>query len=504
MNRRDFLAGSLASLAATSAAASQNNNTFNNDAVAFTRDIRNYNIDFSGKNDSTGPFQTLLNDMLEQSKSLSNAQQKVRLMLQGVVQVSSTIKIDASKVSIHGPLTIIFTKNGNFDNYAIVVTGNPDVDAAYSNIVDSFFSGVHFISEKRTLDLFFAYNPENNSNRNASCLLSIYSCRFTGFRRVFSNGAGGWGWNWFSCGFNNCDRLLYLTRQPDSYERFTFIGCIWQNGGYAFEIDNPDGVVYWQAGSFDYCEGIALINEGHVEINGHVEYVKRKQPVVVLRKKNASFVFNGGAIFVRQNPEQPYVIFDQAFDYQTTLTSVRFATDGINVTSCVISNRPCWKNNLIFTNQMAELIALNDNGSTVVYPGAAGCACRYDPAHIKEDNGRFVKIAASDNVQLQFLIPVNGHDQIGVVWQAQTSATNKVAITKALHAYGENGPGPVMMDLTRDGKDCIQRSDQLQKGSSGTLWKVPRSAWLFALSFNLSSASVGDYLDMHELKLISC
>ncbi|GAB7263110.1 hypothetical protein DZS_43980 [Dickeya ananatis] len=139
MNRRDFLAGSLASLAATSAVASQNNNTLNNDAVAFTRDIRNYNIDFSGKNDSTGPFQTLLNDMLEQSKSLSNAQQKVRLMLQGVVQVSSTIKIDASKVSIHGPLTIIFTKNGNFDNYAIVVTGNPDVDAAYSNIVDSFF-----------------------------------------------------------------------------------------------------------------------------------------------------------------------------------------------------------------------------------------------------------------------------------------------------------------------------------------------------------------------------
>lgn len=46
--------------------------------------------------------------------------------------------------------------------------------------------------------------------------------------------------------------------------------------------------------------------------------------------------------------------------------------------------------------------------------------------------------------------------------------------------------------------------DRLQKGSSDTIWKIPRSAWLFALSFNLSTASVGDYLDMRELKLVSC
>ncbi|NKI73901.1 hypothetical protein Dpoa2040_001131 [Dickeya sp. CFBP 2040] len=504
MNRRNFLVGSLASFAVTSVAAGGDNNTQSNNTVAFTNDLARYNIDFSGKKDSTGSFQMLLNDMLEESKSLSNSQQKVRLMLQGVVLVSSTIKIDASKVSIHGPLTIIFTKNGKFDKYAMVVTGNPDVDAAYSNIVDSFFSGVHFISEKRTLDLFFAYNPESNSNRNASCLLSIYSCRFTGFRRVFSNGAGGWGWNWFSCGFNNCDRLLYLTRQPDSYERFTFIGCIWQNGGYAFEIDNPNGVVYWQAGSFDYCEGIALINEGHVEINGHVEYVKRKQPAVVLRKKNASFVFNGGAIFVRQNPERPYLIFEQAFDYQTTLTNVCFATDGVNVPSCVISNRPCWKNNLIFSNQMAELIALNDGGSTLVYPGVAGCACHYDPACIKEENGRFVRIAEGGDAQVQFLIPISGQNQIGVTWQARTSVNAKVVIAKKLHAYAVNGLGQVMVDLSRDGNDYIQSSEQLQKGSSGTIWKIPRSAWLFALSFNLSAARVGDYLDMRELRLVTC
>jgi hypothetical protein len=44
----------------------------------------------------------------------------------------------------------------------------------------------------------------------------------------------------------------------------------------------------------------------------------------------------------------------------------------------------------------------------------------------------------------------------------------------------------------------------LQKGSSDTIWKIPRSAWLFALSFNLSTASVGDYLDMRELKRVSC
>ncbi|WP_231389468.1 hypothetical protein [Dickeya chrysanthemi] len=139
MNRRDFLAGSLASLAVNSTAAPQYNNAQNKNTISFTNDLTRYNIDFSGKRDSTESFQTLLNDMLGQSKSLSNAQQKVRLMLQGVVLVSSTIKIDASKVSIHGPLTIIFTKKGNFDNYAIVVTGNPDVDAAYSNIVDGFF-----------------------------------------------------------------------------------------------------------------------------------------------------------------------------------------------------------------------------------------------------------------------------------------------------------------------------------------------------------------------------
>lgn len=347
MNRRDFIFSSFCAAAILPNCKS---------SLAATEITRTYDLDFTGVKDSSDAFQKLINDAEDQSVKVGNGQQKIGIFLHGVIRLSKQIIIDASKISIIGPVSLVFSKGILESEPAIKLKSEGNNGASYTNCVGAFFDSVNFFSESK-VDLFFAENKGESSN-NPVCLLNISKCRFTGFRRIFSNGDGGWGWSWSQCGFDQCDTLLYLTAARDTYERFTFYGCIWQNGGIAFYIDNPNGKVYWDLGSFDYCEGIATIKNGHLSISGHLEYRNRQTPAVRISGKYSSFLFSNGSVFISSSKDK-YILFSQENDGLVTLRDITFVTDNVGLDNTVISDKEYTQSGINFGSSVSDKVMRN-------------------------------------------------------------------------------------------------------------------------------------------------
>lgn len=67
-------------------------------------------IDFSGEKDSTDVLQKVLDRAAGHAKIVPNGIQKVLIQLSGVIKISKTLYIDASKINILGPVTLVFTQ----------------------------------------------------------------------------------------------------------------------------------------------------------------------------------------------------------------------------------------------------------------------------------------------------------------------------------------------------------------------------------------------------------
>lgn len=335
MNRRDFLSFGVA---ATSV-------IFSYSVVADDKPVhqKQYAIDLTGERDSTDEFQKLLNDAADMARPVPNGMQKITVLICGIIRVSKTLYVDASRVNIIGPATIMFSKEAAGIKYGIILNDDSLKNVSFTNGVGSLFDSVNFYSELK-IDLFYASNKKT-SDTNPSCLINISQCRFTGFNKIFTNGAGGWGWNWDRCGFDECNWLLYITQQMDSYERFSFVSCIWQNGGTAFYVDNPFGKIYWTSGSFDYCDGVAYIKKGYVSVNGHLEFKKKKEPVVTMHSDDCHFYFLGGSIYAI-NCSEPFVLFNQYSQNQVTLRDVNFMYDRVNDGVITLSNMDLERNGI--------------------------------------------------------------------------------------------------------------------------------------------------------------
>ncbi|MDM4582007.1 hypothetical protein QTO65_29985, partial [Klebsiella oxytoca] len=85
--------------------------------------------------------------------------------------------------------------------------------------------------------------------------------------------------------------------------------------------------IYWIGGSVDYCDGLAKITSGHMEVDGHNEWTGRTKPLVEITGSNASLTVSG-AIFVRGNTDTQYYMFQQYQKRQVTLKDTVFITDG--------------------------------------------------------------------------------------------------------------------------------------------------------------------------------
>lgn len=310
-----------------------------------------------GKTDHTLKLQSVLDYAASLAKKVPNGYQKTEISLTGVFNVRKTLTIEANKVCITGPATLLFDMED--DEYCIKFNGESGVSTAYTNNIGSLFDSINFYSRRR-VNLFYC-SASTLGDKNPVCLMNITKCRFTGFDCIFTNGPGGWGWTWSMCGFNSCQTLLDIERKKETFERYTFISCIWQNGGVAFYVDNPDGKIYWSDGSFDYCKSIAIISSGHVQISGHVEFKGRDRPLVKLSGVGSSFIFNGGSIFIRKNTGK-YVMFEQAYDNQVSLIGVNFLSDGVNLEDSLISNKKYNSYAVNFGNEKTREIMKNSPG----------------------------------------------------------------------------------------------------------------------------------------------
>lgn len=335
MNRRDFLHSGAALLSLTLPCSVS--------AGVYFSKSDSYNIDCTGVRDSTLEFQRLLNDAATAAKPVKNGMQKSLIIVNGIIKLSKTIHIDASKINIVGPATIYFSEESAEVEYGFILNNNSKKNVSFTNGVGSLFDSINFYSEAK-INLFFASNLRA-SDSNPSCLINISQCRFTGFDKVFVNGAGGWGWNWDRCGFNECNWLLYLTQQMDSYERFSFSSCIWQNGGTAFYVNNPFGKIYWTAGSFDHCQGIAYIKKGYVSVSGHLEIKKINNPVVIIMADDSHFYFTGGSIYII-SCKNPFTLFKQFKDGQITLRDVNIMYDKTDDSEIKLSDMNILKDNV--------------------------------------------------------------------------------------------------------------------------------------------------------------
>ncbi|EMR1526160.1 hypothetical protein WJB62_000500 [Klebsiella pneumoniae] len=347
MNRRAFIFNSACALMLP-----------NNGVLAqnLTKDS-DYDIDFYGQRDSTKEFQRMINDAIKMALKVPNGLQKIPIYINGIIKISKPITIDASKVCLIGPATIVFSDSTNWEGEnAIKLVSFGNQNAAYTNCVGSTFESMNFFSEK-PINLFYAENKGESQN-NPVCLLTISNCRFTCFDKVFQNGNGGWGWVWNNCGFDQCQYLLYLQNASDSYERFSFYGCVWQNGGTAFYVDNPNGKIYWDSGSFDYCVGIAFIKNGHVSVSGHLEFRNRSIPAVIITGEHSSFLFHNGSVFIAKSNNQ-YYLFKQIIPNQVTLRDVTIVSDSIGVNNIFISNLDYVNSGLTFGSSVTQKILQN-------------------------------------------------------------------------------------------------------------------------------------------------
>ncbi|WP_029988531.1 MULTISPECIES: phage tail protein, partial [unclassified Serratia (in: enterobacteria)] len=477
-------------------------------------------IDTTGGSDVTTRFQQLLDISARFSKVANGMTTKAILHLSGCLKIAATRTIDASKVALEGPGQLYFDPAGVYlTGYAFLVTGSTDTPlASYSNKTTPIYQNIIFASNARaTLDLFYGVNSTDDSNNNASALQTVSNCQFKGFRNVFCNGKGGWGWAWYACGANSCEHWMNITTQPDTYERYSFDSCIWQNGGYAFILDNPDGKIYWHKGSMDYCDGAAIITRGFLELNTHIEFSARTLPFIDFRGATAHAVVSG-KMAVRLNTTTPYNVFKQIVPNQVTLKDIDISSDGINISSCILSNMPYLKTNINFTNDAAKAIALYDADSSLKAPGISAVehvVTGTGLSSVINSDGSITltsSVNAGGSKGLDFFVPITGHTQIGVEWFGSNTSTlspvfvQKLLCTQVARTAGNGVASDIglITDNSVSGTTSIAIGAKNVRGSSGTVWATPKSAFFLRLRFNADNIGIGESFTIHSIKLISC
>lgn len=475
-------------------------------------------VDLTGATNGTAKLQMMLNTAAARFKLYNNTAIKQKIIINGNIRINSNITMDGAKVALKGPGSFFLDPAGTYSGPAITVTNTSSVTlSSYSNKTVPILEDLQFLSTGRTIDLILGVNTTGDSNNNPAALHNVYNCQFSGFNRIFTNGVGGWGWVWVGSGSRDTNRWLFITNQADTYERFSFTNCIWQNAGYAFELDNPNGKIYWDAGSFDYCEGAAKITRGSLEINSHIEYSNRTLPFIQLLGNNAFCKITGGHLAIRQNSVTTYNLIEQFADYQAIIDGLVVNSDGINVSSCVMSNKPYWKNNLQCINDAAKVTMLFDTDGALVAPGLSSIDRVITGTGITEvvnGDGSVTytsSVAAGGSKGVDFFIPIVGHTQIGIAWFASnTSAVGSVFLSKLITTQASRASAGLastvgrIIDFSANGTTTIVPGASNVRGSSGTLWTTPKSAFYLRVRYNMDNIGIGDTFTVHSFKLISC
>ena len=423
-------------------------------------------------------------------------------------RITRTITIDASRVRLNAisGCGVYVDPDGTYtDNKVFNITGSGPNAAVAASKVGALFDGVLFLtSGEKKLDLFHAVRDSTASNDNGACLHNVSNIAARGFRTIFTHGAGGWGWNFTGCLFSGNINLMDIITAGDTYERHTFVGCLWGNGGYAFKMNNPNGKIYWIGGSVDYCDGLAQITSGHMEVNGHNEWTGRTKPLVEITGPNASLTVSG-AIFVRGNTDTQYYMFQQYQKRQVTLKDTVFITDGVNVSKGLISNLEVVKSNLTFPNDAAKSIAYHSSDESLLTSNntVVDFSLSDNANHtVSVTDGKLTVTAVTGGTtsHLYIDIPVMGNTKVGFKLAASnTSSLGAISLNKSLLTLSKRQ----ISDLSNSGTASWPASAASIAGGSVTLFDIPRQAAFLRLDFNVANLTTGTSFIIESLKMFT-
>ncbi|MDN4972667.1 hypothetical protein [Klebsiella oxytoca] len=458
--------------------------------------------------DDSDALEDAINKAVATSLMSGGVYTPVVVQLNKPYRITRTITIDASRVRLNAisGCGVYVDPDGTYtDNKVFNITGSGPNAAVAASKVGALFDGVLFLtSGEKKLDLFHAVRDSTASNDNGACLHNVSNIAARGFRTIFTHGAGGWGWNFTGCLFSGNINLMDIITAGDTYERHTFVGCLWGNGGYAFKMNNPNGKIYWIGGSVDYCDGLAQITSGHMEVNGHNEWTGRTKPLVEITGSNASLTVSG-AIFVRGNTDTQYYMFQQYQKRQVTLKDTVFITDGVNVSKGLISNLEVVKSNLTFPNDAAKSIAYNSSDESLLTSNNAVVDFSLSAAAnhtVSVTDGKLTVTAVTGGTtsHLYIDIPVMGNTKVGFKLVASnTSSLGAISLNKSLLTLSKRS----ISDLSTSGTASWPASAAGIAGGSVTLFDIPRQAAFLRLDFNVANLTTGTSFIIESLKMFT-
>ncbi|MDM4132430.1 hypothetical protein QTO74_29310 [Klebsiella oxytoca] len=458
--------------------------------------------------DDSDALEDAINKAVATSLMSGGVYTPVVVQLNKPYRITRTITIDASRVRLNAisGCGVYVDPDGTYtDNKVFNITGSGPNAAVAASKVGALFDGVLFLtSGEKKLDLFHAVRDSTASNDNGACLHNVSNIAARGFRTIFTHGAGGWGWNFTGCLFSGNIRLMDIITAGDTYERHTFVGCLWGNGGYAFKINNPNGKIYWIGGSVDYCDGLAQITSGHMEVNGHNEWTERTQPLVEITGSNASLTVSG-TMFVRGNTTTEYYMFQQYQKRQVTLKDMVFITDGVNVNKGLISNLEVVKSNLTFPNDAAKSIAYHSSDENLLISTNAvvDFSLSSTTNHtVSVTDGKLTVTAVTGGTtsHLYIDIPVMGNTKVGFKLVASnTSSLGAISLNKSLLTLSKRQ----ISDLSASGTASWPASAASVAGGSVTLFDIPRQAAFLRLDFNVANLTTGTSFIIESLKMFT-
>ncbi|CAA0298915.1 hypothetical protein PO662_21305 [Klebsiella oxytoca] len=458
--------------------------------------------------DDSDALEDAINKAVATSLMSGGVYTPVVVQLNKPYRITRTITIDASRVRLNAisGCGVYVDPDGTYtDNKVFNITGSGPNAAVAASKVGALFDGVLFLTNgEKKLDLFHAVRDSTASNDNGACLHNVSNIAARGFRTIFTHGAGGWGWNFTGCLFSGNINLMDIITAGDTYERHTFVGCLWGNGGYAFKMNNPNGKIYWIGGSVDYCDGLAQITSGHMEVNGHNEWTGRTKPLVEITGSNASLTVSG-AIFVRGNTDTQYYMFQQYQKRQVTLKDTVFITDGVNVSKGLISNLEVVKSNLTFPNDAAKSIAYNSSDESLLTSNNAVVDFSLSAAAnhtVSMTDGKLTVTAVTGGTtsHLYIDIPVMGNTKVGFKLVASnTSSLGAISLNKSLLTLSKRQ----ISDLSASGTASWPASAASIAGGSVTLFDIPRQAAFLRLDFNVANLTTGASFIIESLKMFT-
>lgn len=458
--------------------------------------------------DDSDALEDAINKAVATSLMSGGVYTPVVVQLNKPYRITRTITIDGSRVRISSlsGCGIYVDPDGTYtDNKVFIITGSGPNAAVASGMSGALFDGVLFLTTgEKKLDLFHAIRDSSTSNNNGACLHNVSNITARGFRTIFTHGAGGWGWNFIGCLFSGNINLMNIITAGDTYERHTFVGCLWGNGGYAFIINNPNGKIYWVGGSVDYCDGLAQIAQGHMEVNGHNEWTARDKPIVETTGSNASVTVSG-TMFVRGNTSTEYYMFQQYQRRQVTLKDMVFITDGVNVNKGLISNLEVVKSNLTFPNDAAKSIAYHSSDEIILLDTtlAADYSLSNTAQHsVAVADGKLTVTAAAGGTtsHLYIDIPVVGCSKVAFKMVASnTSSAGVISLSKSLLTMGK----VQISNLSSLGTASWAASAVSVAGGSATVIDIPKQAGYLRLDFNVANLATGTSFIIESLKMFT-